>query len=315
MSGLIDKEIVFFGGKGGVGKTTCSSAYSLNLARKGYKTLVLSTDPAHSLGQIFQVELGDAPKKLDTNLYGIEIDPETESGRYINRIREQMQGSFSANIIIEIQRQLDAAYHSPGAEEAAIFDRFIEIIDLVGTEYQRVVFDTAPTGHTLRLLSLPELMGRWLQGMIERRRNVNDMMRMASVVDKSLEERIKDDPVMKILLDRKQRFEKARDFLIDNKRAGFVFVLNAQQLPILETEKAINFLERNGIPVEGIIINRILPEETDSRFFNKRKQVELKYLKEIEQKFGDRVLYRIPLMEYDISGYESIDNVAKIFGR
>ncbi len=315
MSGLIDKEIVFFGGKGGVGKTTCSSAYSLNLARKGYKTLVLSTDPAHSLGQIFQVELGDAPKKLDTNLYGIEIDPETESGRYINRIREQMQGSFSANIIIEIQRQLDAAYHSPGAEEAAIFDRFIEIIDLVGTEYQRVVFDTAPTGHTLRLLSLPELMGRWLQGMIERRRNVNDMMRMASVVDKSLEERIKDDPVMKILLDRKQRFEKARDFLIDNKRAGFVFVLNAQQLPILETEKAINFLERNGIPVEGIIINRILPEETDSRFFNKRKQVEVKYLKEIEQKFGDRVLYRIPLMEYDISGYESIDNVAKIFGR
>jgi len=314
MSGLVDKEIIFFGGKGGVGKTSCSSAYSLNLARMGYKTLVLSTDPAHSLGQIFQVELGDEPKKLDTNLYGIEIDPETESRKYINRIREQMQGSFSANIIIEIQRQLDAAYHSPGAEEAAIFDRFIEIIDMVGTEYQRVVFDTAPTGHTLRLLSLPELMGQWLQGMIERRRNVNDMMRMASVVDKSLEERINEDPVMKILLDRKQRFEKARGFLVDDKRAGFVFVLNPQQLPILETEKAVDFLERNGIPVEGIIINRIMPENIDSEFFSKRKQVEDGYLKQIEEKFGDRILCRIPLMEYDISGYESIDRVAKIFG-
>ena len=314
MPGLMDKEIIFFGGKGGVGKTTCSSAYSLNLARKGYKTLVLSTDPAHSLGQIFQVQMGDEPRKLDTNLYGIEIDPEVESRRYINRIRQQMQGSFSVNIIAEIQRQLDAAYHSPGAEEAAIFDRFIEVIDLVGKEYQRIVFDTAPTGHTLRLLSLPELMDRWLQGMIERRRSVNEMMRMASVVDKSLEERIKDDPVMRILLDRKQRFEKARKFLIDDKRAGFVFVLNPQQLPILETEKAISFLERNGIPVEGVIINRVLPEKTDGEFFKKRKEVEDRYMKQIEEKFGDRILYRIPLMEYDISGYESIDSVARIFG-
>ncbi|NLX86458.1 MAG: TRC40/GET3/ArsA family transport-energizing ATPase [Clostridiales bacterium] len=310
----MNKEIIFFGGKGGVGKTTCSSAYSLNLARKGYKTLVLSTDPAHSLGQIFQVQMGDEPRKLDANLYGIEIDPEVESKRYINRIRQQMQGSFSVNIIAEIQRQLDAAYHSPGAEEAAIFDRFIEVIDLVGKEYQRIVFDTAPTGHTLRLLSLPELMDRWLQGMIERRRNVNEMMRMASVVDKSLEERIKDDPVMRILLDRKQRFEKAKKFLIDDKRAGFVFVLNPQQLPILETEKAISFLERNGIPVEGVIINRVLPEKTDGEFFKKRKEVEDRYMKQIEEKFGDRILYRIPLMEYDISGYESIDSVARIFG-
>lgn len=314
MPGLMNKEIIFFGGKGGVGKTTCSSAYSLHLARKGYKTLVLSTDPAHSLGQIFQVQMGDEPRKLDANLYGIEIDPEVESKRYINRIRQQMQGSFSVNIIAEIQRQLDAAYHSPGAEEAAIFDRFIEVIDLVGKEYQRIVFDTAPTGHTLRLLSLPELMDRWLQGMIERRRNVNEMMRMASVVDKSLEERIKDDPVMRILLDRKQRFEKAKKFLIDDKRAGFVFVLNPQQLPILETEKAISFLERNGIPVEGVIINRVLPEKTDGEFFKKRKEVEDRYMKQIEEKFGDRILYRIPLMEYDISGYESIDSVARIFG-
>lgn len=314
MPGLSDKEIIFFGGKGGVGKTTCSSAYSLNLARKGYKTLVLSTDPAHSLGQVFQVQMGDEPRKLDTNLYGIEIDPEVESRRYINRIKQQMQGSFSVNIIAEIQRQLDAAYHSPGAEEAAIFDRFIEVIDLVGKEYQRIVFDTAPTGHTLRLLSLPELMDRWLQGMIERRRNVNEMMRMASVVDKSLEERVKDDPVMRILLDRKRRFEKAKKFLIDDKRAGFVFVLNPQQLPILETEKAISFLERNGIPVEGVIINRVLPEKTDGEFFKKRKEVEDRYMKQIEEKFGDRILYRIPLMEYDISGYESIDSVARIFG-
>ncbi|MBA1336676.1 MAG: Arsenical pump-driving ATPase TEMP [Firmicutes bacterium] len=313
MANLKEKEIVFFGGKGGVGKTTCSSAYSLYLSRKGYKTLVLSTDPAHSLGQIFQVDLGAEPRMLEKNLYGIEIDPEKESRKYINSIKEQMKGSFSPIIISQIQQQLDAAYHSPGAEEAAIFDKFIEVIDMVGGEYERVVFDTAPTGHTLRLLSLPELMGGWLQGMIQRRKNINDMMKMASVADKSLAERVKEDPVLDILNRRKESFEKARTFIIDDKRAGFVFVVNAQRLPILETDKAINYLERNGVHVEGVIVNRVMPENIDSDFWRKRKEVEDKYMEEIQERFGDRILYRIPLMEHDISGYESIDSVARIF--
>ncbi|MDI6706828.1 MAG: TRC40/GET3/ArsA family transport-energizing ATPase [Bacillota bacterium] len=313
MANLKEKEIVFFGGKGGVGKTTCSSAYSLYLSRKGYRTLVLSTDPAHSLGQIFQVDLGAEPRMLEKNLYGIEIDPEKESRKYINSIKEQMKGSFSPIIISQIQQQLDAAYHSPGAEEAAIFDKFIEVIDMVGGEYERVVFDTAPTGHTLRLLSLPELMGGWLQGMIQRRKNINDMMKMASVADKSLAERVKEDPVLDILNRRKESFEKARTFIIDDKRAGFVFVVNAQRLPILETDKAINYLERNGVHVEGVIVNRVMPENIDSDFWRKRKEVEDKYMEEIQERFGDRILYRIPLMEHDISGYESIDSVARIF--
>jgi len=313
MNSLINKQVVFFGGKGGVGKTTCSSAFSLYMSGKGYKTLVLSTDPAHSLGDIFQVELGNTVKKLDENLFGIEIDPEIESKKYINRIKEQMKGGFSPLIINEIEKQLDAAYHSPGAAEAAIFDKFIEIIDRVGNEYDRVIFDTAPTGHTMRLLSLPELMGGWLEGMIRRRKDVNELFDMASKVEKSLEERAKEDPIIDILLRRKTDFEKARAFLIDEKKAGFVFVLNAQRLPIVETEKAINFLERYGIPVEGVIVNRILPDKIDSDFLKKRKEVEEKFLKQIDEKFGDRILYRIPLMEYDISGYESIDRIASFF--
>lgn len=313
MNSLINKQVVFFGGKGGVGKTTCSSAFSLYMSRKGYKTLVLSTDPAHSLGDIFQVELGNTAKKLDENLYGIEIDPEIESKKYINRIKEQMKGGFSPLIINEIEKQLDAAYHSPGAAEAAIFDKFIEIIDRVGNEYERVIFDTAPTGHTMRLLSLPELMGGWLEGMIRRRKDVNELFDMASKVEKSLEERAKEDPIIDILLRRKTDFEKARAFLIDEKKAGFVFVLNAQRLPIIETGKAINFLDRYSIPVEGVIVNRILPDKIDSDFLRKRKEVEEKFLKQIDEKFGDRILYRIPLMEYDISGYESIDRIAAFF--
>ncbi len=313
MDGLINKQVVFFGGKGGVGKTTCSSAFSLYLSRKGYKTLVLSTDPAHSLGDIFETELGNEAVKLAENLYGIEIDPEIESKKYIDRIKKQMKGGFSPLIINEIEKQLDAAYHSPGAAEAAIFDKFIEIIDVVGREYDRVVFDTAPTGHTMRLLSLPELMGGWLDGIIKRRKDVNELFNMVSKVEKSLEERAREDPIIDILFKRKISFEKARTFLVDHKRAGFVFVLNPQRLPVIETEKAIGFLERYGIPVEGVIVNRVLPERVDSDFLMKRKEVEEKFLKQIEEKFGDRVLCTIPLMEYDISGYQSIDRIAAFF--
>lgn len=309
VKGLICREVIFFGGKGGVGKTTCAAAYSLLLSRKGYRTLVVSTDPAHSLGDIFGVTIGSGVKELKENLYGLEIDPEKESKKYVDRIREQLKKSFSQVIIEDIQRQLDAAYHSPGAEEAAIFDKFIETVDLVGKEYDRVVFDTAPTGHTLRLLSLPELMEAWLEGMIERRKKVNNLVCMASASDKSLAERVKDDPVLEILYRRKEGFQKARTFLLAQGRAGFVFVLNPERLPIVETEKAISFLKRYGIPVEGVIVNRILPEDIESEFFRKRKEVEARFMKEIEEKFRGRILARIPLMEEDISGYESIERV------
>ena len=148
------------------------------LCKNRDKTLVVSTDPAHSLADIFSLSIGPEIKRLDDNLYALEIDAELESRKYTDRIKTQLPKGISPVIVEEIQRQIDAAYVSPGSEEAAIFDKFVEIVEDRGQEYDRIIFDTAPTGHTLRLLSLPELLGGWMDSLIKKRKQALGLMRM-----------------------------------------------------------------------------------------------------------------------------------------
>merc|ERR1711879_356038 len=128
---------VFFGGKGGVGKTTSSVAYAYKCAQEGLKTLVVSTDPAHSLCDIFDVQIGSEIVTLRANLDALEIDPEKESDAYIRRIKQNMKSTVSPVIIGEIEKQLDAASVSPGSEESAIFDKLVEIINTYGDTYKK----------------------------------------------------------------------------------------------------------------------------------------------------------------------------------
>ncbi|QEK11620.1 AAA family ATPase [Crassaminicella thermophila] len=290
-------KFVFFGGKGGVGKTTSSAAYGYNCAKKGMKTLVVSTDPAHSLCDIFETTIGSEIKKLKENLYALEIDPEKESIKYINRIKTNMKKTVSPVIISEIEKQLDAASVSPGSEESAIFDKLVEIINEYGNEFDKVVFDTAPTGHTLRLLSLPELLGGWLDRLIEKRQKALKLLEMSNRKDK---DEIMKDPVIEILSNRKKKLEKAREILIDRNMISFVFVLNAERLPIEETKKAVNVLEKYKIPVNDLVVNKILPDSISDDFWRARKELEDKYLQEILKTFKDKEIIKIPLLNSDV---------------
>lgn len=296
------KRFIFFGGKGGVGKTTCSSAFAKCCAKTGDKTLVVSTDPAHSLADIFGLEIGPEIKPLEQNLYGLEIDAELESRKYIEKIKAQLPKGISPVIVEEIQRQIDAAYVSPGSEEAAIFDKFVEIIEEQGEEYDRIIFDTAPTGHTLRLLSLPELLGGWMDSLINKRKQALGLMRMIHAGNQVKKEEIDNDPILSLLERRREKLEKARDILIDNENMEFIFVLNPEKLPILETKKAIDVLIKYRIPVGGVIVNRIIPEQfcKDNEFWSKRKVVEKQYMGIIDEEFKDKVLTVLPLLDEDI---------------
>jgi arsenite-transporting ATPase len=131
--------------------------------RRGVCALVVSTDPAHSLADAFDKPIGFQTAPLCPNLWGLEIDAEVEAKKYMKSIQDKMLDLVSAAIVDEIKRQIEIAYMSPGAEEAAIFDKFIELMEAVGRDYDAIVFDTAPTGHTLRLLTLPEILGAWIE--------------------------------------------------------------------------------------------------------------------------------------------------------
>ncbi|HKJ33603.1 MAG TPA: TRC40/GET3/ArsA family transport-energizing ATPase, partial [Balneolales bacterium] len=168
--------------------------------------------------------------------------------------------------------------------------------------FDSIVFDTAPTGHTIRLMSLPELMGVWVEGMLQRREKINK--NYESLLSDG---QPKDDPISWILNKRKKRFAQVRDILLDTEITSFVYVLTAEKLPILETQKAIILLQKYHIPVPALIINKLLPDVTEGDFLKKRKEQEMVYLKEIKTQFKDISLYKIPMLEKDISGKSDLE--------
>ncbi|MGH7457728.1 MAG: ArsA family ATPase [Longimicrobiaceae bacterium] len=305
------RPVLFFGGKGGVGKTTLAAAYAVLSADGGTKTLLVSTDPAHSTGDVLAHRLGAAPGEVLPNLHALEIDPEREADRYISGVKERIREAAPAGVREEAERQIDAARVTPGAAEAAVFERVCELLELAGKEYGRVIFDTAPTGHTLRLLSLPELMGAWVEALVSRRRQANAFHRAwRRLGGAKSEEGAEPDPVLEALERRRERFRRAREVVTDAKRAAFVFVVVPERLPILETCKAVQLLKRYGVPVDKVIVNRVIPAHADGAFVRRRRKREATYLAEIDRRFGPLARLRVPLLEEDVCGVEPLRRLA-----
>jgi arsenite-transporting ATPase len=311
MTDVVKRQFSFFGGKGGTGKTTCAAAYALALFQRGIKTLVVSTDPAHSLADAFNRPIGLEVVPIGKNLWGIEIDAEEEAKKYMKAIQDKMLNIVSAAIVDEIKRQIEIAYMSPGAEEAAIFDKFIELMETIGNPYDVIVFDTAPTGHTLRLLTLPEILGIWIEHLIQKRAQAMELMKAAARYDKDLQEKIKEDPIIETLQLRRDKFALARKILTDREHTAFYFVLNAEKLPIIETKRAIEILKKHNITIGGVVVNKIIPQEAGS-FFEKRRKKQEEYLRQINELFGGLGVTYIPLLDSDIQGIEQLEQIAPL---
>ncbi|MEW8972252.1 MAG: ArsA family ATPase, partial [Mesobacillus sp.] len=290
---MMDKKIYFIGGKGGVGKSTTSAAMALLLAKKEKRILLVSTDPAHNTGDLFHRNFtGGKIERATRNLDVLEIDSEQESRNYINGVKGNLKGLVKATMLEEVNRQIDMAASSPGAEEAALFDKITSLVLEEIANYDAIVFDTAPTGHTIRLLTLPELMGVWMDGLLERRKKVNE-----NYAQWMNDGEIVDDPLYDKLNERKNRFKRVREILLDGTQTEYIFVLNAERLPILETVKAIETLHHHGIHVNSIVVNKVIPEEADGRFMAQRRSNERLYLDEIEEKFKNQRQIFLPLLE------------------
>jgi arsenite-transporting ATPase len=317
LEAALDRPIVFFGGKGGVGKTTLASAAALESAAAGVSTLLVSTDPAHSTSDILGRELGSNPTAVVADLWAMEIDPAAAADAYIAEVKARLAETTPPRLVAEVERQIDLARVSPGSEEAAVFERFSRILEDEG-RFGRVIFDTAPTGQTLRLLSLPELMSAWIGGLVSRRRKVSSLGRMwrnvagaaagsgAAGAAGRESAGAGADRVLEALEQRQARFHRARRVLTDPDRTAFVFVVIPDRLPILETHRAVSTLWQYGIPVGGLVVNRLLPAAPNEGFLKRRQEREAAHLADIEERFGDWPIAYAPLLDDDPTGVEAL---------
>ena len=302
--------IIFIGGKGGVGKTTCSAAYALKSAKDNLKTLLISTDPAHSTSDIFEIDIRDEITNIMPNLDALEINAARESKEYMDRVRLSLKNVVSPIIIEQIDKQIDAAAISPGTEEAALFDKMVDIITHENSRYDKIIFDTAPTGHTLRLLTLPELLGSWLDTLISKRKKSISLMSMAEHKGYAEDEKIENDAVINILKNRFDKIQMAKNIMMDRKKLSFIFVTNAEKLIIDETIKAVKILEKHNIAINEIIVNKILPNNLKDEFWVSKKQQEKKYLDIIKESFKDKKIFLLPLLQEDMKS-NNIEVISK----
>jgi len=299
MQGLLDREVLFFGGKGGVGKTTCAAAMALAASRAGRKVLLVSTDPAHSTSDIFERPIGADPTELLPNLWGLEIDAATESARYVREVKDRVRDLFGHAILKEAYKQIDLAASMPGAEEVALFDRMGGLIRGEDTRFNLVIFDTAPTGHTLRLVKMPELMDAWIRALTRSRRAML-----------GVEGDDKNDPILLSLKDRFERLQGLRARLMSGRTSAFVLVLIPERLPIEETARALAQRDDTGVKVGGLVVNRVLPRETTDAFLAARREQEQVYLDEIATRFASRPRVYLPQFRRDVYGLASLGPVA-----
>ena len=308
------RKFVFFGGKGGVGKTTVSCAYGLKCAQAGLRTLVVSTDPAHSTSDVFDQPFGDDPAAVDgvENLWAMEIDPEEEIEAHLMETKRAMTDQVSPSVVNEIERQIELAHRTPGAYEAALFDRLIEVMR-TSDEFDRVVFDTSPTGGTLRLLSLPEFLEDWVERLAAKREQSIDLFERAAIGDKEARRKRDDDPIIARLLERKEMFEFAGETL--RNEAAFFLVLNPDELSINETSRAVDSLGDSGLAVRGLVVNKVAPEpEPDetgrgATYLRERYETEQDRIGRIREEFDEPVLAVIEQRIREVKG-DLLDAVA-----
>ena len=306
-------RLLLFGGKGGVGKTTSAAATAIWLADSGYRVLLVSSDPAHSTSDSLEVELGSEPTPVEgvENLWGLELDPAERMDELLPRLSESLRSGLGGNmgnilgsqasegIADEMGNLKSADLLLPGLDEALAFDQLLSFAQ--DPRFDALIFDTAPTGHTLRFLGLPEILDSWT-GRIIRLARLTGGVR--SIIMGRHQER-----AMREELDKFQkRVAHVRRVLTNPWVSSFTLVTIPEQMAVSETIRAADTLTEYGIDINGVIVNRITPD-LDHPFLQQRRDIEQKHLASLKQSFGHLPVAEVPLEASDIHGLESLRNL------
>jgi arsenite-transporting ATPase len=301
---------VFFGGKGGVGKTTMAGINAIQLAQSGRRVLLASTNPVHSLsGLLGQDVFGQATQVTGVeNLWALEIDTRDAIERSKREIREKIAWFLKfAEISTKADEFVEAATTNPAFEESAMFENMVDL--MFRDEYDVYVFDTAPTANARRLLGMSKVYGLWVEKMVKSRQEAQTLREALSFTKKQ-----EQDPLMEYLTGFRSRIEHARILLTDPEKTAFFFVTLPEALPIAVIRRFIDWFTDFGIPVGGVVVNMVIdPAEADgaSEFVRNRVAMQAGYLREIRDAFEGQVRAVLPLYDSDLRGVASLERAAE----
>ena len=317
---LLNLNMVMFGGKGGVGKTTCASSSAIWAAEHGRNTLIISTDPAHSLGDSLGVDLPPGePKQIPgiDNLTALEINPKANISEFrgltnINPIEEMGMPDIMGGMPLMEDLQELTSMNPPGIDEALALLKMLEFVE-TEHNYDLIIFDTAPTGHTLRFLSLPETLSGWIGKLIKMRIKFGSMF--GAIKRIFTQEEKKEDNSLKILERLNNSILNARDDLTNPLKNSFVIIMIPEEMAITETGRLLNELIKNNIPVLNIVVNQLYQDPSDlCNFCRARREMQQRNLIKIREIFNEKLgknLIEIPLFKEEIRKYSKLKELGK----
>jgi len=304
-------KYVFFGGKGGVGKTVMAGAAALWSAQQGKKTLLASTNPVHSLSSLLGQDVfgRHTPVQGVPGLYAFEIDTKDTIEKSKKEIREKIEWFLKfADIKTKADEFVESATMNPAFEESAMFENMIDL--MFEDKYQAYVFDTAPTANARRLLGMSDVYGLWVNKMVQSREEAMSLKDLLSYSKKKKEK----DPLMDYLLNLRTRMGHAKELLTDAEKTAFFFVTLPEALPIAVITRFIHWFEEFGIPVGGVLVNMLIdkstvgPETPD--FVKNRVAMQSDYMDLIWRTFPD-VRAVVPLFETEVQSVAMLKRTAE----
>jgi arsenite-transporting ATPase len=296
-------KYLFFGGKGGVGKTVLAGTAALWLASQGKRTLLASTNPVHSLSSMLDQNVFGKPTPVTgaPNLWAHEIDTKETIERSKKEIREKIEWFLRfAEVKTKADEFVESATMNPAFEESAMFENMIDL--MFEDKYEAYVFDTAPTANARRLLGMSSVYSMWVNKMVQSRQEAMSLRELLSYSKRKQQK----DPLMEYLLNLRTRMGRAKTLLTDASLTSFFFVALPEALPIAVITRFINWFHEFGIPVGGVIVNMLIdkasvgPDAPD--FVKNRVAMQAEHMETVWREFDGQVRAILPLYETEVRG-------------
>ena len=298
-------RVVLFTGKGGVGKTTVACATALQIAAQGKKTLLMSTDPAHSLADAFGVELGPEPQEVAPNLWAEEIDPQQRLEENWREIQQHAVNVLQWAGIAEIE-----------AEELSVIPGLDEIFSLADVKrhhdddpYDALIVDCAPTGETLRLLSLPDIIQWYMERIFPVERKIVGALRPVARRMTSLP--LPDDGVYAAVRRFYDKLDGVRQVLTDPATTSVRLVVNPERMVIAEARRTYTYLNLFGYRVDAIVANRLLPDTVSDPYFERWKALQAEHMSTIDDSFAPVPILKSYLRDHELASINSLRSLGE----